>query len=72
MPIEKFKSFEEAERALWLPSGHPECVERWAALLTLSQKMHPNREVVRGVKAYSSVFELPEADWSGTGATSRQ
>jgi len=60
MSIQKFRSFEEAERGLWLPSGHPDNVGKWAALLALTHRMHPNREIFRGVRRYASVFDRSE------------
>ena len=39
MPVERFRNFEDAERALWLSPGDPQCVPKWAALLALSRRM---------------------------------
>lgn len=72
MPIQKFGSFEEAERALWLPSGHPDCVGKWAALLALSRRMHPNRKIFKGVRRYASVFERSELDSAPESASATQ
>ncbi len=69
MPLERFESFEDAERALWLPSGHPKCIEKWAALLALTRRMHPDRQQPRGVQKYSSVLERSDSSGAESSRT---
>ena len=56
MPVEKFKDFESARRALWLESGDPTTLDRFRELMALSHKLCPPVPMV-GVRKYRSVEE---------------
>lgn len=47
MPVEKFRTFEEARRALWLPSGDARILERLARLGALARVPPRPRGVMR-------------------------
>lgn len=53
MPITKFKTFEEARRALWLDSGDARIIER---MRHLSEMARP-RQRPRGVTRYRTIEE---------------
>ena len=40
MPVQKFRSQQEASRALWLPSGSPEIARRMRVLWGLARRLH--------------------------------
>ncbi len=53
MSVQKFRTFEEARRALWLPAGHPAILERLQHLGQLA-RIRPAR---RGVFRYRTIDE---------------
>lgn len=54
MPVQKFRSFEEARRALWLPPDDPEIVVRMRRLARMARSRRPVR---RGVTRLRSIEE---------------
>jgi hypothetical protein len=62
LPVKKFRSLEEAERARWLEPGSPEIWQaarrRWALHRTLDRSERPKR---RGVFKYRSIAEKQDA-----------
>ncbi|MGE0495600.1 MAG: hypothetical protein AB7S38_40725 [Vulcanimicrobiota bacterium] len=56
MPLEKFRSHDDAERALWLPSGDPSILVRLRALLEFSHRLCPG-QTPRGVRKFRSLAE---------------
>ena len=55
MGVEKFHTFEEARRALWLPAGDPEILVRMKRLAELwSAPVLPER---RGVQRFRTIEE---------------
>jgi hypothetical protein len=63
MPVRRFRTLAEAERALWLDPGDPRIWEaarrRWALHRALGQR---RSEQSRGVFKYRSVDEKQQAD----------
>lgn len=53
MGVRKFRTFEEARRALWLPAGDPEIARRMRRLAELATQ----RPVPRGVRRFRSIEE---------------
>jgi len=54
MPVWKFRTFEEARRALWLPAGDPRIPERMSRLA----QMNPSpRRVRRGISRFRTIQE---------------
>jgi hypothetical protein len=53
MPVEKFRTFEEARRALWTAPGAPGILQRMQRLGELAQ----SRPVHHGVFRYRSIAE---------------
>jgi len=47
MPVEKFRTFDDARRALWLPSGDPRILERLARLAARARVLPRPRGVTR-------------------------
>lgn len=56
MPIQKFKSQDEARRSLWSDSGSAQNLRRLAAILHFWSRMRPLR-FPRGVRKYRSIVE---------------
>ena len=56
MPVQKFREFEAARRALWLPSGHKDLVRRIKALWAFSNRLAPS-QIPRGVRKFRSIEE---------------
>lgn len=56
MPIQKFRSLEEAERALWESPMQPDLLARIAALWRFSSQLVP-RDIPRGVRKFRSIEE---------------
>lgn len=54
MPVEKFRTLEEAERALWLPTGDPRLLQRMRRLGSMARTQRPIR---RGVTRCHSIEE---------------
>lgn len=57
MGVRKFRTFDEARRALWLPAGDPEILRRMQRLAELAV----DRSVPRGVTRFRSIAEAEEA-----------
>lgn len=64
MPVQKFRSLEEAERALWTKGGSEENLRRLSWLYRLSADPG-KRPIQRGVQRYRSNEEANSArfDW---------
>lgn len=56
MPVQKFRDFESARQALWLPSGHKDLVRRIKGLWAFSSRLVP-RQIPRGVRKFRSIEE---------------
>ena len=56
MPVQKFRDFDDARRALWLPSGHKDLVRRIKGLWAFSSRLVP-RQIPRGVRKFRSIEE---------------
>ena len=56
MPVQKFRDFEDARRALWLPSGHKDLIRRIKGLWAFSSRLVP-RQIPRGVRKFRSIEE---------------
>lgn len=56
MPIQKFRNFDEARRALWVQTGHPGLVARIKRLWAFSTRLAP-RQIPRGVRKFRSIEE---------------
>lgn len=54
MPVQKFRDFETARRALWLPSGHKDLVRRIKGLWAFSSRLTPS-QIPRGVRKFRSI-----------------
>jgi hypothetical protein len=54
MPVQKFRTFEAARRALWLASDDPSLWDRMRRLAQMAQSRRPVR---RGVTRYRSIEE---------------
>lgn len=61
MPVQKFRSFEEAKEALWGRLGDPEHLRHVAWLWAFSQRIRPSRPRP-GVKRFRSVAEANQHD----------
>jgi hypothetical protein len=67
MPVQKFRTFEEARRALWMPPGDPLILERMKRLGELGRP----RPVRRGVFRYRSIEEAKAEKHANDRATKR-
>jgi hypothetical protein len=56
MPVQKFRSFEDARRALWTAAGDPTILERLQRLGELSR----SRPARRGVFRYRTIEEAKQ------------
>ncbi|MHB2018383.1 MAG: hypothetical protein ACYCW6_15665 [Candidatus Xenobia bacterium] len=54
MPVWRFKSHQEAERALWVPPGDASLVGTWRALMSFSV-LAPQCPPVRGVRKFHTI-----------------
>ncbi|MBI3785606.1 MAG: hypothetical protein HY270_19610 [Deltaproteobacteria bacterium] len=54
MGVQKFKTFDEARRALWLPAGDPRILERMRRLAEMRQ---PHGQVRHGVYRFRTIEE---------------
>jgi hypothetical protein len=59
MPVQKFRSFEDAKEALWGRIGDPEHLKRVAWLWAFSQRLRPARPRP-GLRRYRSSQEAQE------------
>ena len=57
MPVYKFRSFQEAERALWLPTGDPRLAEKLRALWKAAWFLGGRFTPPRGVFKFRSIEE---------------
>lgn len=57
MPVTKFRSFEDARRALWLDRTDPTLFRRMIALWRRSRLLAPPLAIPRGVTRYRSIEE---------------
>lgn len=71
MPVEKFKDFDSARRALWLNSGDPRFLERFKKVCALSRALAPSVIAMVGVRKYRSLEEA-EADRKSMRAKTQQ
>jgi hypothetical protein len=53
MGVQKFRTFEEARRALWLPAGDPRIFERMRRL----SELHRGSRVAHGVSRFRTIEE---------------
>ena len=60
MPVQKFRDFETARRALWLPSGHPDIARKLRRLWPFSQRL-ARHQIPRGVHKFHSIEEANRA-----------
>lgn len=60
MPVQKFRDFDTARRALWLPSGHKDIAGRIKSLWTFSHRLAWH-EIPRGVHKFRSIEEANRA-----------
>ena len=67
MPLQRFRSLEDAERALWLDSGDPSILARLGALWRLSRQLAPHTIPV-GVQRFRNIGEAQtdRAAWPKT------
>jgi hypothetical protein len=54
MPIQKFRSFEDARRALWVSSQQHHLIARIKSLWAFSTRLVP-RQIPRGVRKFRSI-----------------
>lgn len=68
MPVQKFRSFEEAREALWGDPGDPAYLRRVAWLWAFSDRLYPRR-FPRGVYRFASIEEanLQRQAWEAAG-----
>lgn len=58
MPIQRFRTQEEARQALWLPSGDPRIGPRLRQLWAFARRLlPPGRKFPRGVQKFRSIEE---------------
>lgn len=64
MPVIRYQTLEEAERAGWLEPGDPTLAQRWEALWRLSQ-LAPAAPSLRGVLKFASIEQAnrQREDW---------
>jgi hypothetical protein len=60
MPVRKYRTFDEARRDLWLPSGDPRILSRLHRLAALARPA----PVVRGVTRFRSIAEAKAGKWA--------
>ena len=68
MPVQKFRTFEDARRALWMTPGDPLILER---MQRLGELAHP-RPVRHGVFRYRTIQEAKAGKHAGNQATKAQ
>lgn len=57
MPVQKFRTFDDARRALWLPQGDTLIAQR---MRHLAQMAGPPRSIQRGVSRWRSIAEAKQ------------
>ena len=64
MPVQRFRSFDEAREALWGDAGEPEYLRRVAWLWAFADRLH-RRSFPRGVYRFTSIEEAnrQREDW---------
>lgn len=67
MPVQKFRSFADARRALAWDQDDPRLTERIRALWTFSLRLTPRPPIHRGVHKYRTIEEADAArrKWEG-------
>jgi hypothetical protein len=60
MAVRKYRTFDEARRDLWLPSGDPRIPSRLHRLAALARPV----PVVRGVTRFRSIAEAKAGKWA--------
>jgi hypothetical protein len=60
MAVRKYRTFDEARRDLWLPSGDPRILPRLRRLAALAQPA----PVVPGVTRFRSIAEAKAGKWA--------
>jgi hypothetical protein len=68
MPVQKFRSFDEAREALWGDSGDPAYFRRIAWLWAFADRLYPRRYPA-GVHRFTSIDEadLQRQSWEAAG-----
>jgi len=61
MPVQKFRSLDEARKALWSEGGSPENLRRLRFSYEFWSRVHP-RQFPRGVWKYRSLQEANRAE----------
>jgi len=56
VPVQRFHSFEDARRALWVDPKDPALLERIAKLWSLSSRLVP-RHIPRGLRRFRTIEE---------------
>ncbi len=56
MPLQRFRTFEEARRALWVDTGDPRLVARIRSLWEFSAHLVP-LEIPRGIRKFRTIEE---------------
>jgi hypothetical protein len=57
MPVQKFRTFEEASDALWVDRDDPRLVQRLAWVLAFTPTVAPRAPFPPGVRKYRSLAE---------------
>lgn len=57
MPIWRFRTFEEAERALWVEPGDPAILRRMNAVWSMAQPILAVAPPPRGIRKFRSIEE---------------
>jgi hypothetical protein len=72
MPVQKFRSFDEAREALWGEPGEPGYLRRIAWLWAFADRLYPRR-FPRGVHRFASIEEanLQSQGWETAGERRR-
>ena len=56
MPLQRFRDFDEARRALWIEPGDPELVPRIRRLWTFARRLAPG-VAPRGIRRFRTIEE---------------
>lgn len=65
MPVRKYRTFDDARRDLWLPSGDPSILPRLQRLGSLARPL----PVSRGVTRFRSIAEAKAGRWAADPAS---